>query len=118
MSRERGSATVYAVAVGAVLTLVTVAATQITLLYTLRHDVTNAADLAALAAAQASVAGEDGCLAAREVARRNHARVTKCRMDFDVATLTTRGESTAVWGQRFAFERRARAAPTDYLKEQ
>lgn len=63
------------------------------------------------------MAGRDGCLAAADLARRNHSAVVICRMDFDVATVTTRGESKALWGQRFAFERKARAAPSDYLGE-
>lgn len=115
MNRERGSATIHAIVVGSVLTLLTGIAVQGAMLFTLRHEVTKAADLAALAATAASVAGDDGCSAAREIARRNHARVVTCRMDFDVATLTARAESKSLWGQQFAFERRARAAPVDYL---
>lgn len=113
--RERGSVTVYAIAAGAVLGLIAFAMVQATTLVRLQHEVSKAADLAALAATQASVAGRDGCLAATDLARRNHATVVTCRMDFDVATVTTRGESKEVWGQRFAFERKARAAPSDYL---
>lgn len=114
---ERGSATVYAIAVGAVLGLLALAIVQATTLIRLQHEVAKAADLAALAASQASVAGRDGCLAASDLAQLNHARLVSCRMDFDVATVTTRGESKAVWGQRFAFERKARAAPADYLRD-
>lgn len=117
MNRERGSVTIHAIVVGSVLALLAGIAAQGTMLFTLRHEVTKAADLAALAATAASVAGDDGCSAAREIARRNHARVVTCRMDFDVATLTTRSESTALWGQRFAFDSKARAAPADYLTE-
>ena len=115
MKRERGSVTVHAIVVGALLALLTTVAAQGTMLFTLRHEVTKAADLAALAASAASVAGEDGCSAGREIARRNHARIVACRMDFDVATLTARSESNFLWGQRFAFEDKARAAPIDYL---
>jgi secretion/DNA translocation related TadE-like protein len=112
---ERGSATVYAVAAGALLGLLAAVIVQATALIRLQHEVSRAADLAALAATQASVAGRDGCRAAADLAERNHAVVVRCRMDFDVATVTTRGESMAIWGRRFAFERKARAAPSDYL---
>ncbi|MBC7595696.1 MAG: hypothetical protein H7288_17460 [Kineosporiaceae bacterium] len=115
--RERGSVTVYAIAAGTVLGLIAMAIVQATALIGLQHEVSRAADLSALAASQASVAGRDGCLAAADLARRNHSAVVICRMDFDVATVTTRGESKALWGQRFAFERKARAAPSDYLGE-
>ena len=113
--RERGSVTAYAMAAGAFLGLLALVFTQATTLIRLQHEVSKAADLAALAATQASVAGRDGCGAAADLAKRNHATVVRCRMDFDVATVTARGESKAVWGQRFAFERKARAAPSDYL---
>jgi secretion/DNA translocation related TadE-like protein len=116
-SGERGSATVYAIAAGAFLGLLALLIVQATALIRLQHEVSKAADLAALAATQASVAGRDGCRAAGDLAHRNHATVVRCRMDFDVATVTTRGESKAVWGRRFAFERKARAAPSDYLTE-
>lgn len=112
---ERGSATVYAIAAGTLLGVIALVIVQATALIRLQHEVARAADLAALAATRASVAGGDGCRAAGEVARRNHAIVVRCQMDFDVATVTARGESEAVWGRRFAFERKARAAPSDYL---
>ncbi|MGZ5368643.1 Rv3654c family TadE-like protein [Aeromicrobium sp.] len=113
--QERGSVTVYAMAAGAFLSLLALVVFQGATLLRLQHEVSKAADLAALAATQASVAGRDGCRAAEDLARRNNAAVVRCRMDFDVATVTTRGESRTVWGQRFAFERVARAAPSDYL---
>lgn len=112
---EQGSVTVYALAVGTLLGVIALVIAQAAALIGLQHEVSKAADLAALAAAQASVAGRDGCRAASDLARRNHAILVSCHMDFDVATVTARGESKALWGQRFAFERKARAAPTDYL---
>jgi len=113
--QERGSVTVYAIAAGILLGFLALVVVQATALIRLQHEVSRAADLAALAATQASVAGRDGCRAAADLAERNHATMVRCRMDFDVGTVTTRGESTAVWGRRFAFERKARAAPSDYL---
>ena len=115
MNGERGAVTVHAIAIGSLLGLIAVVIVQASTLVRLQHEVTKAADLSALAASQASVAGKDPCAAATEIGRRNHATVIRCRMDFDVATVTTRGESRAVWGQQFGVERKARAAPADYL---
>lgn len=115
MRSERGSVTVYAIAIGSLLGLIALVIAQATTLVRLQHEVAKAADLAALAASQASVAGRDGCRAAVDLARRNNADLVHCRMDFDVATVTARGESRELWGHHFAFERKARAAPADYL---
>lgn len=112
---ERGAVTVYGMAIGSLLGLITAVILQASALIRLQHEVAKAADLAALAATQASVAGKNPCAAASEIGRRNQSVVIRCRMDFDVATVTTRAESRAVWGQRFAFERKARAAPVGYL---
>jgi secretion/DNA translocation related TadE-like protein len=112
---ERGSATVHAATVGIVLVLITLVAVQAVGLVRMRHQVAAAADLAALAASRASVDGQDGCRAARDVARRNGARLIACRMDFDVATVTARATSPRWWAGRWAAEQRARAAPESYV---
>ncbi|WP_394276054.1 Rv3654c family TadE-like protein [Luteococcus sp.] len=44
------------------------------------HRVRAAADLSALAGAQAGGGGKDACTAARQAARRNHAEVRDCRV--------------------------------------
>jgi secretion/DNA translocation related TadE-like protein len=113
--RQRGATTVHAVTVAVLLVIVTLVLVQATSLVRMRHRVAAAADLAALAASRASVAGDDGCRAARDVARRNGARLVACRMDFDVATVTARATSPPWWGGRWATEQRARAAPQTYL---
>ncbi len=115
MSGERGAVTIYAVVIGSLLGMVAMVIVQASTLVRLQHEVTKAADLSALAATQASVRGGDGCAAAKDLAHRNHARLVRCRMDFDVASVTTRGESRSVWGKHFGFERKARAAPLDYV---
>ncbi len=112
---QRGATTMHAVSVAVVLVVVTLLVVQATSLVRMRHRVAGAADLAALAASRASVAGDDGCEAARDVARRNGARLVSCRMDFDVATVTARATSPPWWGGRWAAEQRARAAPQSYL---
>jgi secretion/DNA translocation related TadE-like protein len=116
--RDRGSVTIHAVTVTVVLVLLTLVVVQATSLVRMRHRVAAAADLAALAATQASVRGEDGCAAARVIARRNGAVLVRCRMDYDVATVTARARSAPWWGDRWAVEQRARAAPESYVKDQ
>jgi len=112
---DRGSATVHAVSIAIVLLVLTLVLVQAAGLVRLRHRVAAAADLAALAASQTSVAGGDGCAAARDIARRNGARIVRCRMDFDVATVTARATSRPWWSASWGAEQRARAAPESYL---
>lgn len=114
-SHDRGSATVHAVIASSVVVLVTLVVTEMAGLVAVRHRATAAADLSALAASQASVAGHDGCAAARHLARRNGAVIVSCRMDHDVATLAARATSRRWWGHRWAADVRARAAPESYF---
>lgn len=114
-SGERGAVTVHAAAIATMLVLVALVMVQVAALIRMRHQVASAADLAALAGSQASVQGEDGCQAARLIARRNGAELVRCRMDYDVATVTARATSLPWWGSRWAAEQDARAAPDFYL---
>lgn len=115
MSRERGVATLGAALIGLCLVVIAMVLAEVTALIALRHRAASAADLAALAGSQASVAGADGCAAARSVARRNGGRLVDCRMDFDVATVRVRVDSHRWLGQAWAAEQRARATPADYV---
>ena len=112
--RELGSVTVHALWVATFLCVVAVVMAQVATVVRLKHEVASAADLAALAASRASLAGHDGCESARTVANRNGARLVRCRMDLDVATVTTRQATPSWWGHRWAFEAKARAAPDFY----
>jgi secretion/DNA translocation related TadE-like protein len=116
-SPDRGAVTVYAATIAVMLVLSALIITEMAGLVRLRHRVAAAADLAALSATQASVAGQDACAAARRIARRNDAVVLTCRMDYDVATITARAASRTWWGHRWAVEQKARAAPDFYLAE-
>lgn len=115
--RERGAVAVHAITVATVLVVMTLVAVQATSLVRMRHRVAAAADLAALAATQASSEGRDGCGAARAIAQRNGADLTRCRMDYDVATVTARASSPPWWGGRWATEQKARAAPESYVAD-
>ncbi|AXT86198.1 TadE-like protein [Aeromicrobium sp. A1-2] len=114
---ERGAATAQVATLAVVLVLVAVVVTEMAGLVRLRHRVAAAADLAALSATQASVNGRDPCAEARRIAERNEAAVRRCRMDYDVATITTWATSRTWWGHRWAFEQEARAAPDYYLAD-
>lgn len=113
---ERGSVTVHALWVATVLCVVAVVMAQVATVVRLKHQVASAADLAALAGSRASLSGEDGCGAARTVARHNGARLVQCRMVLDVATVTARRQTPRWWGHRWAFEIEARAAPDFYVE--
>jgi secretion/DNA translocation related TadE-like protein len=113
---DRGAVTIYAAALAMLLLMVALVIVQATNLVRMRHQVAAAADLAALAASRASVAGGDGCRAARTIALRNGARIIRCQMDYDVATVTARARSKPWWGGSWAAEQSARAAPAAYLE--
>lgn len=115
MRQEQGAVTVYAASAAVVLTLLALVMTQVAGLVRLKHSVASAADLAALAASRASVAGQHGCDAAEDIVHRNGARLEDCRMDYDVATVTARGTSEAWWGHTWSVKQVARAAPDFYL---
>jgi secretion/DNA translocation related TadE-like protein len=80
--RERGSATVWVVALSGVLAAIGVAAVLVGSAVVARHRATTAADLAALAAAEQAVRGGDGpCAVAAAVARANGAGLTACAVE-------------------------------------
>jgi secretion/DNA translocation related TadE-like protein len=80
--RERGSATVWVLALTGVLAVVGAAAVLVAAAVTARHRAGSAADLAALAAAARAVAGDpDPCAVAAETARRNGARLGTCTLE-------------------------------------
>ena len=79
LSGERGSATVWVVAVSAVLALVGIGTVLMGAAAVARHRAGAAADLAALAAAGRSVVGDAApCAAATAVARAQAAELTRC----------------------------------------
>ena len=80
--RERGSATVWVLALAGVLAVVGAAAVLVAAAVTARHRAGSAADLAALAAAGRAVIGDpDACAAAADVARGNGARLDTCTVE-------------------------------------
>ncbi|MFT4298760.1 MAG: flp pilus-assembly TadE/G-like family protein [Aeromicrobium sp.] len=117
-SRRRpsdGAVSVLAVAVALVLVMATVALIEVGAAVRGKHAAAAAADLAALAASRAVEAGEDGCAAAREVARRNGAEVVTCRLDAAVATVTAEVRAPRWWSWGWRSRQSARAAPSSYV---
>ena len=110
--------TVYAASAAVMLTTLALVMTQVAGLVRLKHSVASAADLAALAAARASVSGEDGCDAANDLMRLNDAHLVSCRMDYDVATVVAGGASKQWWGHTWRVEQKARAAPDFYVDDE
>lgn len=107
---ERGAATVYAVMLIAVLTVSALALTVLAGVFAVRRQMESAADLAALAGAQAQQHGRDPCAAAEEIAVRNAAELTSCAVVGDDVRLTVAHRGDGLLG-RFAVPARARAGP-------
>jgi secretion/DNA translocation related TadE-like protein len=79
---DRGSATVWVVALSGVLAAIGVAVLLVGAAVVGRHRAAGAADLAALAGAESAVRGRpDACAAAERVAGANGARLTGCTVD-------------------------------------
>ena len=115
---EAGVATVAAATTVGLVLLVAAALVQAGLVIAAKHGAQSAADLAALAGSAASLRGDDGCAAARAVARRNGAGVAICRTDLAVVTLRTESSTAGiVWGVRFRTHAEARAAPDFYVRD-
>ncbi|TDU76863.1 Rv3654c family TadE-like protein [Streptomyces sp. KS 21] len=91
MSRDRGSATVWAALVATVLGAVFGGVLLLGQAVVARHRAAAAADLAALAAAATWAHGpEAACAAARRVAGAQSAAVTACTLQGEVAEVTAR----------------------------
>lgn len=76
--RERGSATVWVLALAGVLAVIGMAAVLTGAALVARHRATAAADLAALAGAVRGVEGADACGTAARLAAANAAELTAC----------------------------------------
>lgn len=113
---ESGSATVYVLVIAALVSLLAVAGVQIAMFVALKHRVSAAADLSALAASRAAASGDDGCTAAAKLADESDVGITSCQMDFEVATVTVHARAHSWWAIRVRAEVTSRAAPIDYVR--
>ena len=110
---ERGVATVVAVAMMGLLLAVTAVAVGGTQVAVAGHRAGAAADLAALAGAQALRSGGDGCAAAERSARRNAGRVTGCVVEGSDVHVTVAVETPRMVGLVWSVPATARAGPDD-----
>ncbi len=109
---QRGSATVYALGAVAVLTAAALAALGFTGLATAKHRAAAAADLAALAGASAVTGGGAPCESAAEIAARNRASLTSCRVDGPVVEVAVRVRGPSLLGLSPVLRASARAGPS------
>jgi len=111
--RDRGSATLPAIACLGVLLLLGAALGVTAAMVRAHRSAQSAADLAALAAATAAGRGGDACGAAAELARRNGGRVTGCTVRGDDVTVVVRVAGPHWLGQTSDLSAEARAGPEE-----
>jgi secretion/DNA translocation related TadE-like protein len=108
---ERGSATVLATVLMALLAVVSVFVSALGGVVADQRRVATAADLAALAAAAALQSGVDACAAAGSVARRNGGRLRSCRVSGDLVAVDVVHGARVMLGRRVRVSAQARAGP-------
>lgn len=108
---EAGGATLFAVAMLAVLLLLGAALGVVAAMVTAHRTAQSAADLAALAGATAVQQGRDGCARATAVAAANGAALTGCRVDGLEVRVDVRVTGPRWLGQAGDLSGRARAGP-------
>lgn len=113
MSRrpERGAATVLVVAVGGLLMMIGLAVAGVTSVVVAHRGAQSAADLAALAGAQAIARGEDGCVAAAAIAEANEAGLSGCQQLGADVLVEVRRAARPGFGLAFELSARSRAGP-------
>ena len=111
MRGERGSATLFAVACLSVLLLLGAALGVVAAMVRAHRVAQSAADLAALAAADAVGTGRDPCAAGSAVAAANDARLVACDVDGRDALVTVTVDGPYWLGQVADLSARARAGP-------
>ncbi|TDE26674.1 hypothetical protein E1295_43945 [Nonomuraea mesophila] len=110
--KERGSATLWGVALMGLLMAVATALAAVGSVRVAGHRVGSAADLSALAAAEMALTDPEGaCLRASAIAARNGAKLTRCEIRDEVADVwTTMSISLPIAGTR-TLTGRSRAGP-------
>jgi len=106
---ERGAATVFGLALIAVLVSFAMLCAAAASLIGTHRRAEAAADLAALAAAQAVADGNDGCGAAATIARANDANLGSCQVEGANVVVTVSVPSARVFGAGLSLPARARA---------
>ena len=108
---QRGSATPFAIACLGLLLLLAAALGVVSAMIHAQRRAQSAADLGALAAAQALAGGSDGCPAGARVAERNGATVTTCEVAGREVRLRVEVAGPHWLGQTADLSAEARAGP-------
>lgn len=108
---ERGVAVVWGIASLGLLTFFAVVCVHVAALVVAHRQAQGAADLAALAGAGALLRGEDACVAAHHVARRNRASLSVCRVSGPEVVIDVRVRTDGLAGRVHVLEARSRAGP-------
>ncbi|MFE6646284.1 Rv3654c family TadE-like protein [Nocardioides sp. NPDC057772] len=109
---ERGSAVPFTVGAIGLLLFLGAALGVVGAVFVAHHTAQSAADLAALAAADALQVSEDPCVAAAAIADRNGATLESCEVAGEDVTVMVRVEGPRWLGQPGDPVARARAGPT------
>lgn len=112
---EAGAASVVVLALAFGLVLVAWGSGSVVGLVVAHRTAQNAADLAALAAAQRLSRGTDGCRTAADVAVANHAQLLTCAVTGAVVLVDV--EVEAGFGTRITVHARARAGPSSVAED-
>jgi secretion/DNA translocation related TadE-like protein len=108
---DRGAATLLVLAMAGVLLLVGAALGVVVAMVRAHRTAQSAADLAALAGAQAVQRGGDACVRAAEIARANGAHLSACSPRGSVVTVQVTVAGPHWLGQRADLSAQARAGP-------
>ncbi|GAA4056580.1 Rv3654c family TadE-like protein [Nonomuraea soli] len=110
---DRGSATLWSVALMALLMIAATAITTVGAAHVARHRAQTSADLSALAAAKLAIADPDeACRAAKRIAEANRAALTNCALAAEMVDVDTAVRITLpAIGERI-ITAHARAGPT------
>jgi secretion/DNA translocation related TadE-like protein len=111
MRDERGVATVLAMAFASVLMLVGLTFAWVGAAVARHRSAQSAADLAALAGAQAVQEGRPSCEAVLAIARENQAQVTQCSVVGDEVWVIVEVDAPSLFGRSGALTGRAHAGP-------
>ena len=109
--REQGSASVLLLSFIATLIFVGAALGVVAALVRVHRTAAAAADLAALAGAQALARGADGCTTAQAIAQLNAATVTSCQVDERDVVIIVTARGPRWLGQTADLTAEARAGP-------
>ena len=108
---ETGIVTIWGLAIIGILMLLAAVSAGVVALIGARHQAEAAADLAALAGAQAAIDGEDACDVARRIAAANNGALVDCDLEGEIVEIRVQVEGPRLLGEFWVLTGRARAGP-------